>query len=94
MATKELPIDLPEELWEVLGPDDRARAAQAKETLVLELVRRKEISAGYGAELLDMHLTDFVQLMAQHGIPYFTEPLRDPEEVARLLEQRKAKARG
>jgi len=93
MATKRLPVELPDALWEALGPDDRARAAQAKEALVLELVRRKEISAGYGAELLGIHLTDFVKVMLEHAIPYFTEPPQDPEQLNHLLEKGKAKAR-
>ena len=62
------------------------------EAAVLELVRRKEISAMTGADLLGLHLTDFVELMTRHGLSYFTEPPQDPDEVAARWRARRASA--
>ena len=56
------------------------------EAAVLELVRRKAISAARGAQLLGLHLTEMAELMARHGIAYFTEPPRDPDELLAQLE--------
>jgi predicted HTH domain antitoxin len=57
------------------------------EAAVVDLVREKEISATKGADILGMHLTDFVDLMARRGVAYFSEPLQDPDGV---LERREA----
>ena len=43
---------------------------------VLDLVKKKAGSPSYGAEVMNIHLTDFVEKMAQHEIPYFTDLLR------------------
>jgi predicted HTH domain antitoxin len=43
----------------------------AIELIVVELVRRHEISRGRAAELLGMSRWDFVDYSAQLGIPYF-----------------------
>jgi hypothetical protein len=51
------------------------------ELAVLQLVSQKEISPMTGAELLGLHLTEFVELLATHKIPYFTESPRDPTEL-------------
>jgi predicted HTH domain antitoxin len=49
------------------------------EAAVVDLVREKEISAVKGADILGMHLTEFVDLMARRGVAYFSEPLQDPD---------------
>ena len=36
---------------------------------VLEMIRSKQITPSRGAELLDMPLQDFLELMAEHHIP-------------------------
>lgn len=58
--------------------EDQADRAMS-EAAVLDLVRRHEIAAMTGAELLGMHLTEFADLMAARGVPFFTE-LQSPEE--------------
>lgn len=59
--------------------EDAERAMD--ESAVLDLVRRHEISPAFGAELLNMYVGDFVDLMARRGVPYFTEPPRPMEEL-------------
>ena len=83
-------LELPEKLAEVLDElqlsEEEIKKLNSKtlEAAVLELVRQRKLSPGRGAELLDMYLGDFVELMADHKIPYFTEPPRDAEELAAL----------
>lgn len=74
MATKQVIVDLPDELWQILGKDERALSARLREALVVDLVRRSEISAGHAAQLLGMDLVEFAELMAAHGLPVLVEP--------------------
>lgn len=53
--------------------------ARLQELIALELFREGRISSGKGAELLGLSKLEFIQLLAQHGIAYFTE---SPEELA------------
>jgi predicted HTH domain antitoxin len=59
---------------------------KVKEEAVLALIREKKISPGKGAEILGLHLSDLVKLMAEEGIPYFTQSVRDPSDIDRLLQ--------
>ncbi|MCS6919974.1 MAG: UPF0175 family protein [Fimbriimonadales bacterium] len=66
---KSVTLQLPDEIAELLTAD--AREARLSQTLALVLVLQGKLGAGKAAELLGMHLTEFVQLMEQHGIPYY-----------------------
>lgn len=88
-AKKHVGIDVRQDLYDLAGADPQALSERMQESFVLDLVRRHEISIGRGAELLDMYIGDFIELMAEHGVPYFTEPPRDPEEVEQLLAKAK-----
>ena len=60
----EFPVELPEESLknkEVMG--------KAKEIVVLELLKRGEISQGKAAELLEISRHDLFDLMAKYDIP-------------------------
>jgi predicted HTH domain antitoxin len=54
----------------------------ARDMLIMELYRRGVISSGKGAELLGMHLEDFIGMASQLRIPYFDY---SAEELAREL---------
>jgi predicted HTH domain antitoxin len=58
-------------------PQERLEA-RLRELIVLQLFREGRISSGKGAELLGISKLEFIQLLARHGIPYFTEA---PEEL-------------
>ena len=59
--------------------------ARLRELIALELFREGRISSGKGAELLGVPKLVFIQLLARHGIPYFTEsPGELVAEVAML----------
>lgn len=76
-------LELPDELAGKIDPADSEVAARLRETLVVELVRRTEISTGKGAELLGLSKSAFRALLCERGIPYFRI---SPEELAEELE--------
>jgi len=53
-----------------------------RELIAFELVREGRISTGKGAEMLGVSKWALIQLLAQHGIDYFTET---PEELLESL---------
>jgi len=62
-----------------------------KELSILELYRRKEISSGKAAELLDMERFEFVRYASRLGIPFFDigkeELESDMESAKNIYEQ-------
>ncbi|MFA4846371.1 MAG: UPF0175 family protein [Patescibacteria group bacterium] len=72
----------------------KGRAEQVMaEAAVLELVRQHTLSMSKGAELLGVPIASFLELMNEHGLPYFTEsqrPLRTLVAQQRRLRSREA----
>lgn len=66
--TRKLEMELPEEIIAYFGSIDEVEL-KMKQAAVLELLRRKKVSQGKAAELLEMNRWDFYQLMAEHNIP-------------------------
>ena len=75
---KSIVVELPKEVLELLGSEEEARR-EAKIALVLDLVRRGRMSRVKAAELLGFTLTDFPQLLAEYGIPWFDYSAEDLE---------------
>lgn len=69
---------------------DEAAQAMARAAL-LEFVRTDVITPSKAAELLGMHLTEFVHLMADHNIPYFKGPLTDMDELYKRWKSQRAR---
>ena len=67
---KTLKFEVPDEVVKVLGSVDAA-TKEAKEALVLDLVRRGKISRSKAAELLKLNLWDLPSLLAQYRLPWF-----------------------
>ena len=67
---KTLKLEVPDEVVKLLGSVDAA-TKEAKEALVLDLVRRGKISRGKAAELLELSLWDLPYLLAQYSLPWF-----------------------
>ena len=87
MSTLTVALDLPRDLLGALDVPRTRLEARLQELIALELFREGRISSGKGAELLGISKLEFIHLLAQHGLPYFTE---SPEELAaevRALEQ-------
>jgi predicted HTH domain antitoxin len=81
MVSHTLSLDLPEEVVALLGSSEQA-AARARETLILDLLRRGQISQGKAAELLGVTRWAVLDLMAEHGIETGPE---GAEELAQEL---------
>ncbi|MBC6475119.1 MAG: UPF0175 family protein [Hormoscilla sp. GM102CHS1] len=84
---------LPQELIPILEANEAELEGIILESIVLELVRQQRISTGKAAELLGISKWEFVQLLGQNNIPYFTESSKElvaqVEIVQRILgEQR------
>ncbi len=79
MDTLTILMEFPKDFIGALNIPEREIGNQFKKLIILELVRNRQISSGKGAELLDMRKSDFISLMAQNDISYFTE---SPEELA------------
>jgi predicted HTH domain antitoxin len=66
-------LKIPRDLIGALDVPETQLEAQILELVALELFRQERISTGKGAELLKISKWEFIQLLAQHDIPYFTE---------------------
>ena len=87
MSTLKVALDLPRDLIGALDVPQTGLAARLTQLIALGLLREGRISSGKAAELLGISKPDFVSLLAQHGISYFTE---SPDELAAdvaILEQ-------
>ncbi len=77
-------LDIPRDLLGALDVPEREVEMRIKELIALELFREGRISSGKGAELIGVSKHVFIQLLAHHDIPYFTqspEGLRDEVEA-------------
>ena len=72
-------LELPREIISTLETPEELLQSRLKELIALELFREERISCGKGAELLGITKSGFIQLLASHGISYFSET---PEELA------------
>lgn len=74
----EFPVELPEESLK-----DQEALKKGKETIVLELLRKGEISQGKAAELLEIDRWALFDLMAKHNIPSIKMSSEDLEKELR-----------
>jgi len=75
----EFKIKLPLE-WLRENESEKDLQERFKILLVLDKVRRQEISAAKGAAMLKIHLSDFVKLMSEYGLCYLDYPEEDIKE--------------
>lgn len=67
---KTLKLEVPDEVVKLLGSIDAA-TKEAKEVLVLDLVRRGKISRSKAADLLELNLWDLPKLLDRYKLPWF-----------------------
>ena len=83
-----VPVQLDQDLVELLEELQRPARKAARELIVLELYRQGEVSSGRAAQLLGMEREKFIQHASKQGIPYFQlegeELLRELEAVKKL----------
>ena len=86
MSTITLSLNLPQELIPLLEANETELQRRILELIVLELVRKQQISTGKAAEMLGISKWEFVQKLGQNNIPYFTQ---SPEELLAEVETAK-----
>jgi len=79
MNTFVVQMEFPTDFLSILNVSKPELERHLREIVVIELLREGRMSSGKGAELLDVPLWDFLQLLAKHNIDYFTQT---PEELA------------
>ena len=81
MASVTVDVEVPEAVLELYGTRDAIRQTLSQ-SAVLELVRRGDVSSRGGAQLLGMGWLDFVRLMGEHGIDFFTDEMWQQDRAA------------
>lgn len=76
MATRQLTVELPEEIVALVGTTDAA-ASRARTALVLDLLREGAISQGQAAQVLGLTRWDILDLMGRYAIPSGPETAED-----------------
>ena len=66
-----VPVQLDQDLVELLEELQRPAKQAARELIVLELYRQSEVSSGRAAQLLSMEREEFIRYASEQGIPYF-----------------------
>lgn len=84
---KTLKLEVPDEVVKLLGSVDAA-TKEAKEALVLDLVRRDIISRSKAAELLELNLWDLPGLLARYKLPWFDYTKEELEADLKNLQSR------
>jgi predicted HTH domain antitoxin len=69
VADKHFEVDLPEEVVEWFGWQDKEVPDRMREALVMELLRRHVISQGKAAELLGISRWDVFDVMGRYQVP-------------------------
>lgn len=91
MSTRTLSVEVPEELVALLGSPE-AVATQAREALVLDLLRQARVTQGKAAQLLGVTRRELLRSMAQHHVPSGPESTgelhREIEAAERYLDRR------
>lgn len=81
-------LDLTEELAGFLGRSPDQIERRALESIVLDLYRRREISAGRAAEFLGLEKFTFIRWAGELGIPYLDMTAEEWQEELRVIRKR------
>lgn len=84
-------MEVSDELMKLLGSEEEI-AKEAKQALVMDLVRRGKISRGKAAELLGISLWDLPELLCSYNIPWFDYSIEQLEEDMAALRKLEEKA--
>ena len=82
-AMESVPVQLDQDLVDLLEELQRPARESARELIVLELYRQGEVSSGRAAQLLGKEREEFIQYASQQGIPYFQ---LDSDDLQRELD--------
>lgn len=78
-----LVVNLPGPIVELLAPTPGEAAVCLQQLALIDLFRRGEVSSGWAAEKLGIGKSEFIDLLAEHGVPYFN---LSPEDLSRDVE--------
>ncbi len=93
MALKTVQVELPEELWELAGLSPTKASAKVRELLIMELLRRTQISQGKAAELLGIDRWELMDLMGVYEVPSGPQTTAELDaELANWRKLRKSKS--
>lgn len=91
MTLKKVEVELPEELWKLAGFSPAKASAKVRELLVMELLRRAQLSQGKAAELLGLDRWELMDLMAAYQVPATqlttSELTADRQRLHKLLKE-------
>lgn len=80
-------LDVAEDFVELLGDSPEQIERRALESIVLDLYRRRELSAGRAAEVLDLEKFAFIRWAGEHGVPYFDMTREEWQEELRAIDK-------
>ena len=83
----QIQIEVDDNITKLLGDSPEQVSRHALVIIVLDLYRRHEISAGRGAEILELDEFDFIRWAGSLGIPYFDTTPEDWEQQLRAIEK-------
>jgi len=84
---REVRFTLPPEVAAQYGDADEEVATHLRELAVVDLVRRGEISSGYGAQVLGLPLSDFMRVLSRHDVSPFDDSEEGLDAERRTLEK-------
>jgi len=73
-------VALPLALLKAANPEEKNVSQEAARLLALELYREEKVSLGRAAELCQTPLAEFMDFVAQHGVPPLRYSLEDLQE--------------
>lgn len=79
-------VEIPAELASAAGLDPRSLSAEATRLLALELYREDKVSLGRAAELSQIPVEQFMEFLAQRGVPLHYG-VKELDEDRRTLER-------
>ena len=82
--SRTISIEVPDELLELLGSEEEIRK-EAKQILILDLVRRGKISRAKAADLLGINLWELPEFLSGYKIPWFDYSREQMEEDMEAL---------
>jgi len=68
--SRTITMEVSDELMKLLGSEEEIEK-EARQALVMDLIRRGKISRGKAAELLGISLWDLPELLSSYEIPWF-----------------------
>ena len=82
----QIPVEVDEDVGQLLGDSPEEMKRHALEMIVLELYRRRELSSGRAAELLGLDRFAFIRWSGALGIPYLDMTSEEWQQELRVID--------